>query len=42
MATPDLKGYLVVKVLEVTGKSKEDEPVWDSSLKDAFIKSESP
>ena len=33
------KGYLVIKVLEVTGKSKEDEAVWDSSLKDAFIKS---
>ncbi|GAB4821102.1 hypothetical protein N2152v2_008148 [Parachlorella kessleri] len=34
-------GYLVVKVLEVSGKDKEgEEAVWDRSLKDAFIKVE--
>ncbi len=32
-------GYLVVKVLEVSGKDKEgEEAVWDRSLKDGFIK----
>ena len=41
MAQPEQpKGYLVVKVLDVSGKSREDEAVWDPSLKEAFIKSE--
>ena len=35
------KGYLVVKVLEVSGKDREGEDaVWDRSLRDAFIKGE--
>lgn len=38
-AQEQLNGYLVVKVLEASGKSKEDEAVWDSTLKDGYIKS---
>lgn len=35
----DLKGYLVVKVLEAAGQNGEDVKVWDDSVKEAFAKS---
>ena len=35
-----LQGYLVVKVLEAAGQNGDDEPVWDESVKEAFVKLE--
>lgn len=37
-----LRGYLVVKVLEAAGHNGDDLKVWDDSLKDIFVKSECP
>ena len=38
--TEDVRGYLVVKVMEAAGHNGEDVKVWDDSLKEAFVKSE--
>ena len=35
----DLRGYLVVKVLEAAGQNGDDVKVWDDSVKEAFAKS---
>jgi hypothetical protein len=34
-----VRGYLVVKVLEAAGHNGEDRKVWDDTLKEAFVKS---
>lgn len=34
-----VRGYLVVKVLEAAGQNGEDVKVWDDSLKEVFAKS---
>lgn len=34
-----LRGYLVVKVLEAAGHNGDDVKVWDDSLKEVFVKS---
>ena len=34
-----LRGYLVVKVLEAAGHNGEDVKVWDDTMKEAFVKS---
>ena len=34
-----LRGYLVVKVLEAAGHNGDDLKVWDDTLKEAFVKS---
>ena len=36
----NLRGYLVVKVLEAAGHNGEDVKVWDDSFKEVFAKSE--
>lgn len=36
-----VEGYLVVKVLEVAGHNKNDEPVWDPSFQAGYVKGES-
>lgn len=38
--TEQLRGYLVVKVLEAAGHNGDDVRVWDDTFKDAFVKSE--
>ncbi|KAL6779845.1 hypothetical protein ACKKBG_A13965 [Auxenochlorella protothecoides x Auxenochlorella symbiontica] len=35
-----VEGYLVVKVLEVAGHNKNDEPVWDPSFQAGYVKVE--
>jgi hypothetical protein len=42
MSIPQLKGYLVVKVLEAAGHNSEDIKVWDDTLKEGFVKGRSP
>lgn len=32
------EGYLVIKVLEVAGHDKNDEPVWEPSFKHGYVK----
>lgn len=39
MSSEQLRGYLVIKVLEAAGQNAEDERVWDSDLKECFVKS---
>lgn len=34
-----VEGYLVIKVLEVAGHNKNDEPVWNSSFTRGYVKS---
>lgn len=35
-----VKGYLVVRVCEATGKNKDDAIVWDPSFVEGFVKGE--
>jgi hypothetical protein len=35
---PKVKGHLIVKVAEATGKNKEDQLVWDPNFVEGFVK----
>lgn len=40
MTAENVKGYLVIDVVEASGKSRDDAYVWDSTAFEGFVKGE--